>query len=297
MSSEGIFRWWSRQARSSNLQAIVAQLTRHSRDDLDVDFQVVGCDSIQMDQDVWNKMEQHWPIWSLIYSNLPTPTWTIKPSFIVSQFPPVVQAVSWAIAWLWLSKWESGTRSSFWVLSPLWQSKSTAEDRRSRGVLKSSFHFMESSVVISTPFSMAIVNFLLAVTNFLMFSEEIFDRLMAVNPWVQTWWRAAESLGRLSQVLGRSCWCLWQTVTPTRFFVFFEHKWLAVFCMNPLLPSLLSTLSLFLPIISSFPRIVSSDPNHRLYWWVLENPIYDGRTSRIWGCSLGGGGWLRNGLA
>ena len=58
----------------------------------------------------WTKMYQaKWSnidrIWSLIYSNL---------IFHYFAVPPVVQVVSWAIAWLWRLKWESGTRLSFW---------------------------------------------------------------------------------------------------------------------------------------------------------------------------------------
>ncbi len=218
-SSEGFLWWSSCQARSSNLQAIVAQLTRHSRGGVDVDFEVVGCDPIQMDQDVWSKMEQHWP--NLEFDILQSDLSLFRSS---SSCAGGVLGNRLAVAF------EMGVRNSIviLVLSPLWRSTSTAEDRLWRGVLRFSLCFMESAA-IRTPFSMTIAKS--PTSDILIFSKEMFDRLMAVNPWVQTWWRAAESLGRLSQVLGRSCGCFWQPLSQQRFF---ENNWLAFLCINSL---------------------------------------------------------------
>ena len=180
-SSEGFLWWSSCQARSSNLQAIVAQLTRHSRGGVDVDFEVVGYDPIQMDQDVWSKMEQHWP--NLEFDILQSDLSLFRSS---SSCAGGVLGNRLAVAF------EMGVRNSIVILvrSPLWRSTSTAEDRLWRGVLQRYFHFMESAV-IRTPFSMTIAKFL---TSDILIFPSVKHRLMAVNPWVQTWWRAVESL-------------------------------------------------------------------------------------------------------
>lgn len=208
-----------------------------------------------------------------------------------------MQAVSWAIAWLWLSKWESGTRLSFWYVHHF--------DKVNQ-LMKTDFEEVfynffsrnqqsSSGIITSRPYS--IFDDHRQVPNKWhpdLFKIGDFDRLMAVNPWVQTWWRAAESLGRLSQVLGRSSRCLLQTVTPTRFLG--TGDWLC-FCINPPFCQVLCRHYHYFCRSYRHLWIVSSDLNPRLSWWVSKNPIYNGRTSRIWGCSLGGGGWLRNGLA